>query len=68
MLLYPLIYRQRADVAGDDSDLNAALTRVRRYNWFKMLLGTTYMTAVFGLAYWFVRDSDLWTMVLSLRL
>ena len=30
-----------------------------------MLLGTTYMTAVFGLAYWFVRDSDLWTMVLS---
>lgn len=65
MLLYPLIYRQRADVAGDDSDLNAALTRVRRYNWFKMLLGTTYMTAVFGLAYWFVRDSDLWTMVLS---
>lgn len=65
MLLYPLIYRQRADVAGDDSDLNAALTRVRRYNWVKMLLGTTYMTAIFGLAYWFLRDSDLWTMVLS---
>ena len=38
--LYPLIFRQRADVVDTDSDLNAALTRVRRYNWGKTLLGT----------------------------
>ena len=65
MLLYPLIYRQRGDVAGDDSDLNATLTRVRRYNWFKMLLGTAYMTAAFGLAYWLLRESETWTLVLT---
>ena len=65
MLLYPLIYRQRGDVAGDDSDLNATLTRVRRYNWFKMLLGTTYMTVFFSLAFWLLRDNDMWTMIVS---
>ena len=65
LLLYPLIYRQRGDVAGDDSDLNATLTRVRRYNWFKMLLGTAYMTAAFGLAYWLLRESETWTLVLT---
>lgn len=65
MLLYPLIYRQRGDVAGTDEDVNAALTRVRRYNWAKMLLVPAYMTALFGLGYWFARDSELWTMVLT---
>ena len=65
MLLYPLILRQRGDVAGPDSDKNAALTRVRRYNYGKMLLGTSYLTAIFMLGYWLLQDSALWTMVLT---
>lgn len=65
MLLYPLILRQRGDVAGPDSDRNAALTRVRRYNWGKMLLVTSYLTAIFMLGYWLLQESALWTMVLT---
>lgn len=62
---YPLIFRQRADVVDADSDLNAALTRVRRYNWGKMLLGTMYLTAVFAVALWFLVDNELWSLILS---
>ena len=65
MFLYPLILRQRGDVAGPDSGKNAALTRVRRYNYGKMLLGTSYLTAIFMLGYWLLQDSALWTMVLT---
>ena len=65
MLLYPLILRQRGDVAGPDSGKNAALTRVRRYNYGKMLLGTSYLTAIFMLGYWLLQESALWTMVLT---
>lgn len=65
MLMYPLILRQRGDVASPDSDVNAALTRVRRYNYGKMLLATSYLTAVFMLAYWLLQESALWTLVLT---
>lgn len=65
MFLYPLILRQRGDVAGPDSDKNAALTRVRRYNYGKMLLATSYLTAIFMLAFWLLQDSALWTMALT---
>lgn len=65
MLLYPLILRQRGDVAGPDSGKNAALTRVRRYNYGKMLLGASYLTAIFMLGYWLLQESALWTMVLT---
>ena len=64
--LYPLIFRQRADVVDTDSDLNAALTRVRRYNWGKMLLGTEYLTAAFGVAFWLLRNDGLWTTLLTI--
>ena len=64
--LYPMIFRQRPDVAGGDSDVNAAITRVRRYNWGKMLLITTYLTALFVLANWFIRDDDLWLTVATI--
>ncbi len=49
-----------------DSDLNAALTRVRRYNWGKMLRGTEYLTAAFGVAFWLLRDDGLWTTLLTI--
>ena len=62
MLMYPLILRQRGDVASPDSDVNAALTSVRRYNYGKMLLATSYLTAVFMLAYWLLQESALWTL------
>ena len=65
MFLYPLILRQRGDVAGPDSGKNAALTRVRRYNWGKMLLATSWLTAIFMLGFWFLQESELWTMVLT---
>ena len=65
MLMYPLILRQRGDVAGPDRDVNAALTRVRRYNWTKMLLATSYLTSIFMLLFYLCMDSELWTLVLT---
>lgn len=35
LFFYPLVFRQRPDVVDSDSRVNAALTRVRRYNWGK---------------------------------
>ncbi len=64
--LYPMIFRQRPDVAGGDSDVNAAITRVRRYNWGKMLLITAYLTALYVLANWLLGDSELWLTVATI--
>ena len=47
------------------SGKNAALTRVRRYNYGKMLLITSYLTAVFMLGYWLLQESALWTTALT---
>ena len=65
LALHPLIYRQRGDVVDSDSELNAALTRVRRYNWGKMLLGTMYLTAVFSFVFYLLRYNELWSLLLS---
>lgn len=63
IVLYPLIFRQKRDVVGADSSVNAALTRVRRYNWGKVWITLSYLSAVFALAVWFLRNSELWTML-----
>jgi len=50
--IYKAIFRQKADVVDADTSINAALTRVRRYNWGKCWIVITWCTALFCVAMW----------------
>ena len=66
LFFYPLIFRQRPDVVDSDSRVNAALTRVRRYNWGKVWMATAWLSALLALGFWFLRDSDLGILISTL--
>ncbi len=52
---YPVIFRQRADIVDSDSRVNAALTNVRRYNWGKLWLSFSWLSALLCIAIWLLR-------------
>lgn len=55
---YPFILRQK-DNGGDDNILiNLASTGARLYQWGKCWLFLSYLTALFAVTMWFVRNSD----------
>lgn len=58
IFIYPLIFRQKADVVDDDALVNLALTGARRYQWGKCWILLSYLTAFFSLALWFGRNSE----------
>lgn len=60
---YPLVFRQRLDALDADTNLTAALTRVRRYNWTKCWLLMSYMTAAYSLAVWATGADMVWYMI-----
>ena len=60
---YPVIFRQRADIVDSDSRRNAALTNVRRYNWGKVWLSFSWLSALLCVALWLLRDHDFWLSV-----
>ena len=66
LFFYPLIFRQRPDVVDSDSRVNAALTRVRRYNWGKTWIAMSWLSAFLALGFWFLRESVFWLMLLTL--
>ena len=66
LFFYPLIFRQRPDVVDSDSRVNAALTRVRRYNWGKTWIAMSWLSALLALGFWFLRESVFWLMLLTL--
>ena len=66
IFFYPLVFRQRPDVVDSDSRVNAALTRVRRYNWGKVWMATAWLSALLALGFWFLRDSDLGILISTL--
>lgn len=66
IIFYPLVFRQRPDVVDSDSRVNAALTRVRRYNWGKVWMATAWLSALLALGFWFLRESVFWLMLLTL--
>ena len=43
---YRFINRQRSDVVDDNAGLSAALTQLRRHNWNRMYLYTSWLTAL----------------------
>lgn len=63
LVFYPLVYRQRLDALDEDDALTAALTRVRRYNWTKFWLLSSWLTAAYSLAVWCCRGNMAWYLV-----
>lgn len=51
-LCYRFLYRNKAEAIDENSTITMALTRVRRYNWGKCWIWTSYLTALFTLAFW----------------
>ena len=66
IFFYPLAFRQRPDVVASDSRVNAALTRVRRYNWGKVWMALAWLSALLAVALWIFRESALGFMVSTL--
>ena len=69
-VLFPLeklvLFRQRPDVVDSDSRVNAALTRVRRYNWGKVWIALAWLSALLAVSLWIFRESALGFMVSTL--
>lgn len=51
-IIYHVAVRKRADVVNDNSDLNTALSRIRRQNLGRAMLWLSYLTALFNLWLW----------------
>lgn len=60
---YPVIFRQKADIVDSDSRINAALTNVRRYNWAKVWISFSWLSAFLCLAMWLFREKQIWWTV-----
>lgn len=72
LLFYGLIFRQKKDILDEDLELTEALTRVRRHNWTRMWLLTSWLAALYSLAVWFtegnMRGYILWTAIFCVLL
>jgi uncharacterized membrane protein len=65
-VLYRIIYRQKAEMVDEHTEINVALTQVRRYNWGKCWILTAWLTALFNLSVWLLSEVGLAILVLSL--
>lgn len=64
--LYRIFFRQRSEVVDDNTSVNAALTQIRRYNWNKIWLLITWMTAFFDVTFWLFSGNVLVILSLSI--
>jgi len=62
-ITYRAFRRQKAEMVNDETELTVALTRVRHYNWHKMMLGSAWLTGLFTLAMYFLMDQVLWLLI-----
>lgn len=60
-----IIYRQKSEIVGDDSDINIALTRVRRNNWSKSFIYMSWLTGIFSLFFWIFYSKPLSLLIMS---
>lgn len=66
LVFYPLVFRQRLDALDEDTELTAALTRVRRYNWTKFWLLSAWCTAAYSVAVWCCQGNMAWYFIWTL--
>ena len=62
-IIYPIIFRLRTDVAGSDSAVNTALTNVRRAAWGRAWIYIAWSTALYALAAYICRNSELGQLI-----
>jgi len=51
-LFYRIIYRQRAEIVDENTDISIILTRVRQYNWAKCWVWTAWLTGIYSVFFW----------------
>jgi len=51
-LFYRIIYRQRAEIVDENTDISIVLTRVRQYNWSKCWIWTAWLTGIYTVFFW----------------
>jgi uncharacterized membrane protein len=64
--LYRIIYRQKAETVDESSELAAALTQVRSYNWGKCWLLSAWLSGLFSIGFWLLRQSGIGVLIISL--
>ena len=60
-----IIYRQKSEIVGEDSDINITLTRVRRYNWSKSFIYMSWLTGLFSLFFWIFFAKPYYLLIMS---
>lgn len=61
-ITYKSFRHQKVDMVNEQTDLTIALTRVRRYNWHKMMLASAWLTGIYTLVMYFVIDNVTWLL------
>ncbi|HHW48789.1 MAG TPA: hypothetical protein GXX14_09265 [Clostridiaceae bacterium] len=51
-LFFRIIYRQRAEIVDENTELSIILTRVRQYNWSKCWVWTAWLTSIYTIFFW----------------
>ncbi|MBQ8814584.1 MAG: hypothetical protein IJZ85_08830 [Lachnospiraceae bacterium] len=69
VLFFAITYKgfrhQKVDMVNEQTDLTIALTRVRHYNWHKMMLSSAWLTGAFSLAMYFLMDRVGWLLAVT---
>ena len=60
---YRYCYRNKSEMVDENVELTRVLTQVRRYNWGRMWLLTTYSMALLGVGITAAAGSSLWSVV-----
>lgn len=55
-LCYRYLYRNRAELVDENTELTLVLTQVRRYNWAKLWLMSAWFMVILNLCIWLFRD------------
>lgn len=64
-MAYKAYRHQRAEMVDDRTELTLALTRVRHYNWHKMMLWSSWLTGLFTLAMYFTFEHVAWILFVT---
>lgn len=61
-ITYKAFRHQKVDMVNEKTDLTIALTRVRRYNWHKMMLGSAWLTGIYTMIMYFTMGHVGWLL------
>ena len=69
VLFFAMAYRayrhQRAEMVDERTELTLALTRVRHYNWHKMMLWSSWLTGLFAIGLYFTFEQVAWILLVT---